>query len=190
MLNLFIGLLTTQTTEAVGAASTGGSNLGAIVFFTGLIILILFIASLAPFAFIYYRRYSLREARSLDYAVLWVKPAKFNEVKIEAAEAMFASLAGIYKTGVEGLVKGQDDIGFEIVARNDEIFFYVTVPLVLKELVEKTIHSYYPESEIIPVPDYELTEGKYVDLVELSLRAKPFKAIRRFKEFGEHVPQP
>jgi len=183
LLNLLINTVNAQTVET-GAASSDLGGLILVAIF-GLLALILVIST--PIVLIFYRRYSKREEKSLDYAVLWVKPPRYNEIKIEAAEAMFSSLFGAFKTGVEGLVKGQDHIGFEIVAKNDEIFFYVTVPLALKEMIEKVIHSYYPESEIIPVPDYELTEGKYVDLVELSLRSKSFKAIKRFKEFGENV---
>ncbi len=184
MINLLVATTTTIQPLVVEGA---GTNLLQLALFFILGLTSLFLLAAIPFGLIYYRRYSHREAKSLDYALLWVKPPKYNEIKIEAAEAMFASLAGVFKTGVEGLVAGQDHVGFEIVAKNDELFFYVCVPLVLKETVEKTIHSYYPESEIIPVPDYELTEGKYVDLVELSLRAKPFKPIKRFKEFGENV---
>ena len=172
--------------EPVDAAAAGQGLISTVLIVGGFLLLLIVLA-VVPFALIYWRRYKDREAKSLDYAVLWVKPPKYNELKIEAAEAFFASLYGIFKIGLEGLVKGQDHIGFEIVAKGDEIFFYIATPLVLQETVEKLIHSYYPESEITTVPDYELTEGKYVDLVELSQRSKSFKAIKRFKEFGENV---
>ncbi|MDP2671229.1 MAG: TraM recognition domain-containing protein [bacterium] len=164
----------------------GQSLLGLTVLVLSLLFgLVLF--ALLPFAFILFRRYQKREKRSWDYVLLQVKPTKYNEIKIEAAEAMFASFYGLFRAGAQGWIKGQDHIGFEIVSKNGEIVFYVSTPNELSDLVEKQIHSFYPEAEIVPVPDYTISTGKYTDIVELSLKAKAFKPIRRFKEFGEDV---
>lgn len=174
-------VLTNSTT------TTGGSSFPALVFaFFGLVF-ILIAGGGAVAGLILYRRYKARVLKSYDFVELLVKPPKYNEIKIEAAEALYSALSGMFKTGVKGLLEGQDHIGFEIVSKDGQINFYVTVPVLMQEMVEKQIHSFYPESEITPVADYRLTDGKFVEIVELSLRAKPFRPIKRFREFGENV---
>jgi len=140
------------------------------------------------FAVIFWRRFVSREEKSLDYILLKIKPPKYNEIKIEVAETLFNALHGLLRTGISGLLKGQDHYAFEIVSQKGEIFFYLSVPLAVREIAEKQIHSFYSDAEIEVVPYYNMfSPDKFVDIVELSLRASAYKPILRFHQFPEDV---
>jgi len=140
------------------------------------------------FGLIFLSRYSNREKRSLYYSQLLVRVPKYNEIKIEVAETMFTSFQSLFKYGLHGVIKGQDHIGFEIVSQNGQINFYVSTPLHLQKLVEKQIHSYYPDAEIEQVPEYNIfLKDKYADIVEFTLRAPVYKPVLDYKDLGEEV---
>ncbi|MCH8821738.1 type IV secretion system DNA-binding domain-containing protein [Patescibacteria group bacterium] len=140
------------------------------------------------FGLIFLSRYSNREKKSLYYSQLLVRVPKYNEIKIEVAETMFTSFQSLFKYGLHGVIKGQDHIGFEIVAKEGQINFYVSTPLHLQKLVEKQIHSYYPDAEIEQVPEYNIFQkDKYADIVEFTLRAPVYKPILDYKDLGEEV---
>jgi len=160
----------------------------SVILFLILILLTFLILGTAAFVFIFWGRFSRREKRSLYYSQLLVRVPKYNETKIEVAETMFASFQSLFRYGIHGVLKGQEHIAFEIVAKDGQINFYVSTPLRLQRLVEKQIHAYYPDAEIEQVPEYNIFQkGKYVDIVELSLRAPSFKPVLRYKEMGEEV---
>src|SRR4030042_6440579 len=155
---------------------------------TKLVIIFSSIAFLAVciIASIIYIRFAKRQRKSLEYLQFEVKVPRYNEIKIEAAESFFTALYSIFRYGVHGLVVGQDHIGFEILSSGGSIKFYISVPSQLASLVEKQIHSFYPEAEITPVPEYNfLRADMYVDVAELSLRAPPYKPILRYPQIKE-----
>src|SRR3990167_4405813 len=85
-----------------------------------------------------------REKRSLEYVLLEVAVPRDNEVKIDAAEQMFAALTSIKKGGgFLKICKPQQHISFEIVGRKEDIRFYVSAPDKLRDLVEKQINGAY-----------------------------------------------
>lgn len=136
-----------------------------------------------------YRRFAKRRKKSLAYTQLEVKVSRQNEVKIEAAESFFTSLYSIFRHGVHGILAGQDHIGFEIVSQGGIIKFYVSIPDSLRSLVEKQIHSYYPEAEITEVEEYNIFHPSMVaDITELSLRAATYRPLLRYKELKEIEP--
>src|SRR3989338_6903316 len=89
-------------------------------------------------------KYRDREKRSLEYTLIQVATPRDNEIKIDAAEQMFASLRAIHHGGFWSFLKPQDHISFEIVAKREDIRFYIAVPRKLKDLVEKQVHGAYP----------------------------------------------
>lgn len=160
----------------------------------GIILLILFslfaiiLVGVGVFGLIFLLRFSKREKKSLYYSQLRVRVPRHNEIKIEVAETMFASFQTLFRYGLHGIIKGQDHLGFEIVAKDGSIDFYVSTPLHLQKLVEKQIHAYYPDAEIEQVPEYNIFRSdKYVDVVELTLRGPAYKPILRHKEIGEEI---
>lgn len=110
---------------------------------------ILLIALLLCLLFIWYKNRN-REKQSLESTLLQVAVPRDNEIKIDAAEQLFSSLASI---GKGGLVKPGHHLSFEIVGMPGDIRFYVHTPNRLKDLVEKQINGAYPEADIQVVDD-------------------------------------
>ncbi|MBI2007369.1 MAG: type IV secretion system DNA-binding domain-containing protein [Candidatus Blackburnbacteria bacterium] len=128
-------------------------------------------------------RHRKREDRSLDSVLLQVAVPRDNEIKIDAAEQMFASLYSVKKGGWKQRFDIQDVISFELVAKKEEIKFYVWCPRRLQDLIEKQIHGAYTDAEITPVPEYNIfsSEGK-VAYASLQLRSPAFNPIKIFKD--------
>lgn len=124
-----------------------------------------------------------REQRSLDSVLLQIAVPRDNEVKIDAAEQMFASLNSIKKGGWKQRFDTQEIISFEIVAKKEDIRFYVWCSKKLKDLIEKQIHGAYSDAEIIEVPEYNLfsPNGK-VAYASFQLRSPSYNPIKVFKD--------
>lgn len=140
------------------------------------------VAAVVAYLFIFYARLRKRMQISLEMTTLEIQLTRDNEIKIDAAEQMFSSLGGIKKTGFFKFLEVEDVIAFEIVGRKGEIRFYVSAPNKLIDLVEKTIYSYYPSSNIHKVdePNIFTQEGKvsYGCLVQKSKSYMPIKTYR------------
>ncbi|MFA5583535.1 MAG: hypothetical protein WDA09_04905, partial [Bacteriovoracaceae bacterium] len=76
---------------------------------------------------------------------------------ISFMETFYSNLSVIYKKGIKNnLFHGQRHIALEIVARDKEIFFYIAAPVVLLDVVEKSLSSQYPEVVIEEVEEYNI----------------------------------
>src|SRR3972149_8482824 len=81
-----------------------------------------------------------REEGSIDSVLLQVAVTKGNEVKIDAMEQLFASLYSIKKGGwQQKYTSTQPAISFELVARQEDIRFYVWVPKAFQDLMATQI---------------------------------------------------
>lgn len=113
------------------------------------------IASLGlGYVFILWLRNRNRESISLNSTLLQITVARDNEIKIDAAEQLFSSLAStrrIWSGDKFYFFKPQPHLSFEIVGMPGDIRFYVHVPNNLRDFVEKQINGSYPEAEIVPV---------------------------------------
>ncbi len=69
---------------------------------------------------------------------------------------LFESLSAIYKHKWYAFFLGQDFMSFEYVVQNNLIDFYAVVPFHLVSVIEKTITSFYPDSYIEEVEDYNI----------------------------------
>ena len=120
---------------------------------------------------------------SLEMSTLEVQLTKDNEIKVDAAEQMFASFAGLKKSGFFTFLEIEDVLGFEIVGRKGEIRFYVSAPNRLIDLVEKTIYSFYPQASIRKVdePNIFTPEGK-VSYGCLAQKNKKFFPLKTYRE--------
>jgi hypothetical protein len=152
-----------------------------------IILLILVLAFLAMLALFYgvvlYLRHSKREEQSLEYVLLQVALPSGNEIKIDAAEQMFASFYSIKKGGWFKFFRVQPHLSFEIVAKHEDIRFYVSVPEKLRDMVEKQIHGAYPDAEIVQVQEYNIfSEGGKVAFAELEMRNAPYFPIKVYKD--------
>lgn len=126
-----------------------------------------------------------REERSLDFVLLQVAVPRDNEIKIDAAEQMFASLYSIYKGGAFSYLKPQDHFSFEIVALPEEIKFYVSCPRSLQDLVEKQLHGAYPGADVREVEEYNIfsEEGKLA-FAELKVKSASYYPLKTYKELA------
>lgn len=82
---------------------------------------------------------------------LLIRLPKDNEVKIEAAEQMFDAIHSLRLSTWESLIKRPPFFTIEVVAKKEDIAFYVNLPRELRDLMEKSIHAAYPEADITPV---------------------------------------
>ncbi len=158
-------------------------NLNLIIFAAvtaGLGALILTILGYVSFALFKHRG---REERSLDSVLLEIAVPRGNEIKIDAMEQLFAGLYSIKKGGWKQRFSVQPTISFELVARQEDIHFYVWTPKKIQDLVEKQIHGGYPDAEIKEVQEYNLfnQEGK-VAYKALQLSKGNFYPLKTFKD--------
>ena len=150
-----------------------------------LFISLLFLGGLIGLGFLalIWYRYRDREEKSLKFVLLAVALPRTNEIKIDAAEQMFSSLATIASSGWKSRFRPQEHLTFEIVALKEDIRFYVSCNANLRDLVEKQIYGAYPTAEINEVDEYNIfsEEGK-VAFAKMKFKNAPFYPIKTFKE--------
>lgn len=137
--------------------------------------------------------------KSLNLVTLLVLvPKEFKEEAPEAkkeekeiisvAEQMLANLSAITVTDrslVRKLIFGKANLGFELVADEGQISFYVVTPRRLKGYIEKQIHSQYPKAEVLEAGEYNIfrpqceIEGKILTLDKPSYF--PFKTYQELE---------
>jgi len=158
------------------------------------------VAILGFYFFLMWIRNKGRESVALNSTLLQVTVPRDNEIKIDAAEQMFASLYAIRKTYASdklAFFKHQPHLSFEIVGLPGDIRFYVNVPNNLRDFVEKQINGSYPDAEIIPITDptakqkegailgteYNIfsKDGK-VSIISLRLKGASHMPIKVFKD--------
>jgi len=149
----------------------------------GLVILVLVAVAIGYILFHYYK-WRGREDRSVDSVLVQIAVPRNNEIKIDAAEQLYAALIAIKKgSGGFGKTKVQPNISFEIVAKPEDIRFYVWMPKYLKDLVEKQIHGAYPDAEIIEVQEYNLfTQDGSVAYKSLQLKNANYYPLKTYRE--------
>lgn len=147
------------------------------LFFAGYIILALY-------------RHRDREISSLEMVCLQVAVPKDNEIKIDAMEQVINSLYSIKKGklgwfGMLNFLQVQPHVSFEIVARKEDIRFYITLPEKLRDLVEKSIHGSYPGAEILMVeePNIFTQEGK-IEYAWMILGSDSHNPIQSYKNLA------
>ncbi len=155
------------------------------VFSVSFVFLLLVIVGLGILVYVVFLvwKYRDREERSLEYVLLQIAVPRDNEIKIDAAEQMFASLSSMYKSGFWSFLTPQPHLSFEIVARQEDIRFYASVPRKLMDLVEKQIHGAYPGADIKEVDEYSIfTQEGHVAFAALRLKNVNFLPIRVFRD--------
>src|SRR3989344_3399767 len=122
---------------------------------------------------------------SLEFVLLSVAVPRDNEIKIDAAEQMFSSLASVYKGGTFSFLKPQDHFSFEIVALPEEMKFYVSCPRSMQDLVEKQIHGAYPGADVREVEEYNIfsEEGKLA-FAALKVKSSSYYPIKTYKDLA------
>ncbi len=134
------------------------------------------------YAFLLWLRNRNREEYSLSFVTLEVALPRDNEIKIDAAEQLFASLYSVKNEEWYSFLQSEHAVSFEIVGRKEDIRFYVSVPHELMELVEKQIHGAYPGAEIKSVDEFSIFDenGKvaFESLVKSTAGYYPIQSFR------------
>lgn len=164
---------------------TSSINFSKILFvFILIILLILLLVAFGYSIFIYFKNRN-REKASIDSVLLQVAVPRNNETKIDVMEQLFASLYTIKKGGWKQKFSVQPTISFEIVARQEDIRFYVWAPTKLKDLIEKQINGAYPEAEIIEIDEYNIFDNKSkVAYKSFQLGKSNFYPLKTFKDLA------
>lgn len=145
--------------------------------------------------FLWYKHRN-RERESLESVLLQVALPRDNEIKIDAAEQLFTSLAAIRKAGRFSFLKPQPALSFEIVGTEGDIRFYVHAPNSLRDLVEKQIHGAYPDAEIRMVEEKDarrkgmvigneysiFSENAKVAFASLRLKKQDYLPLKVYKD--------
>lgn len=153
-----------------------------IVFVLGLVTLIFLGGGMVLLQWFRYRN---REEASLNFVVMEIMVPRDNEVKIDAAEQIFSALYSIKRGGFWQRFKAQQHMSFEIVARKEDIRFYVSCHADTADFVEKQLSGAYPGAEVKKVEDPNIfTEEGKVAFAELTLRGKNFYPIKGYKELA------
>jgi len=161
--------------------------------FTGLVYYLFALAVIAGLAFLslaglaylifLWLKVRNRGSRSLNFVLLEITLPRENEIKIDAAEQLFASLYAIRKSGMKNWLNSQAHMAFEIVGRKEDIRFYVSIHEKLKDLVEKQIYGAYPGAEVKEVDEYNIfsEKGKVV-FAHLKLASPSFYPLKVYKD--------
>lgn len=131
-----------------------------------------------------YFKYKEREKVSLEFVLLKVRTTRGNEIKIDAAEQMFATFTTLRKSGgFLSVFKPQPHLAFEIVALHESIRFYISCHKSIQDLVEKQINGAYPDAEIKEVPEYNIfSENSQTAYTSLKLKNADYFPIKTFRD--------
>ncbi len=155
--------------------------------FIGIFFVVILIIAAVVAGFLFFTSYKnrKREERSLKSVLLQVAVPQGNDIKIDAMEQLFSSLNSIKKGGWKQRFDIQPVVSFEIVARPEDIRFYVWCPRNLVDLIEKQIHGAYSEAEIVEVDEYNIfTEEGKVAYKSYQLKKANFYPIKVYKELA------
>lgn len=87
-------------------------------------------------------------------------PPQLKEV-ISVMEQFLTNLSGFYVSGVDGLFGRQPTFSLEIVARHNEIRFFIGTPKHFESTIEKQILGYYPEAQVERSEAFKITQAGY-----------------------------
>jgi hypothetical protein len=150
-----------------------------------LLVLIGFVVLLGVFVYMVFQwlKHRRRESYALDFVTLQVKLPKDNEIKIDAAEQMFASLYSLKKQGWLAFTKPEHIIAFEIVGLKENISFYISCPREIRDLVEKQVHGAYPQADIQEKDEVNIfTEKGKVAFAALELEKATYFPVKTYKD--------
>ncbi|HZQ29946.1 MAG TPA: TraM recognition domain-containing protein [Patescibacteria group bacterium] len=153
------------------------------------------LGTVVGYIFILWYRNKNRLKESLDSTLLQVTLPRDNEIKIDAAEQLFSSFAGLRKGGRFSFLKLQPSVSFEIVGLPQDIRFYVNTPNKYKDMIEKQINGAYPDAEIKVVEEKNTREGMAIGndynifdkeakvaFASLRLKDSDYKPIKVYKD--------
>src|SRR3989339_785571 len=109
-------------------------DLNIIILFLTSIIFLAFLFTVIGYVLFIIFKYRGREEKSVDSVYLQVSVPRLNETKTDAMEQLFSSLYSMKKGGWKQKFSVQPSISFEIIAKEEDIKFYVWTPTEYKDL--------------------------------------------------------
>ncbi len=155
------------------------------LFFMNMFLVILLLIALFFLGYLFFQwfKHRKRESYSLDFVTLLVRLPKDNEIKIDAAEQMFAGLHSLKKQGFFSFLQPEEMISFELVGLKEEIAFYVSCSKSIRDLVEKQIHGAYPFADIKEQDEVNIfNENGRVGFASLKLKEAQYLPIKTYKD--------
>jgi len=126
-----------------------------------------------------------RESYALDFVTLKIRLPKDNEIKIDAAEQMFAGLHSLKQSGFLSRFKPEETVAFEIVGLQENITFYVSCSRKVRDLVEKQIYGAYPQADIVEHDEVNIfSEKGRVAFASLGFEKAQYFPIKTYKELA------
>ncbi|EKE12998.1 MAG: hypothetical protein ACD_13C00107G0008 [uncultured bacterium] len=160
-------------------------NYANILFIAVLTVFLIFLLVAFGYSVFIYFKNRDREKKSIESVLLQVAVPRHNETKIDVMEQLISGLYSIKKGGWKQKFSVQPAISFEIVARQEDIRFYVWVPQKLKDLVEKQINGAYSDAEVIEVDEYNVFDSKgKVAYKTFQLGKNNFYPLKTFKDLA------
>jgi hypothetical protein len=153
--------------------------------FSGLLFLVsALIVGLGSYLIFLWLKYRNRESYALNFVTLQIKLPRDNEIKIDAAEQMFAGLYSLKRQGwIDWIIQPEEVISFEIVALKEFLAFYVTCHRRIQDLVEKQINGAYPTAQIKEVDEVNIFSQKgRVAFAQLSLDKANHYPLKTYKD--------
>lgn len=157
----------------------------ASLFFINFFLIIGLVFALCILAYLLFQwfKHRNRESYSLDFVTLMVRVPRDNEIKIDAAEQMFASLHSLKREGVFSFLQAEEMMSFEIVGLKEEITFYVSCPRRIRDSVEKQIHGAYPFADIKEQDEVNIfSEKGRVAFTSLQLKDAHYLPLKTYKD--------
>ncbi|MDA3815402.1 MAG: DUF87 domain-containing protein [Patescibacteria group bacterium] len=113
--------------------------------------------------------------------------SQLEKEEISVMEHLLTTLSDIHnrRNFFAKFIYGPPQITFEMAVPSDgeQISFYVSMPSIIRELVEKQIHSFYPDAHIEQVKDYTIFRpGSYTVGSFLKLKKKNAYPIRTYQQ--------
>jgi len=152
---------------------------------TALIMLIIATVALGVLLYLFFQwwKHRNKEEYSLKFIHLLVALPKDNEIKIDAAEQMFAGLHALKQDGFFAFLKAEELLSIELVALHEDIRFYITCPEHLRDFIEKQVNGAYPGAEIRLVDEPNVfSEGGKVAFAQLKLKEAEYFPIKTYKD--------
>lgn len=158
------------------------SQLTTIFFGLVLGLLLMIIVAIFTYMVLQWLKNRKRQDYALSFVTLLVKLPRDNEIKIDAAEQMFAGLYSLNKSGFS-LIKSQEIVAFEIVSLKEEISFYVSCSRKIQDFVEKQINGAYPQAYIKEVDEVNIfNEDGRVAFASLKKDSADYYPVQIYKD--------
>lgn len=142
------------------------------------------VTALGLYIFAIYTRLQNRQKQSLDMITLEIRVSQDNEIKIDAAEQMFLTLASLKRhSGWAAFLEVDEVVSFEMVGTNGEIRFLLSCPSKFQDIIEKQIYAFYPvcNIEVVEEPNIFSDDG-HVAYAQMRLKDPQHNPFKTYKE--------